>query len=235
MRSGSFFGRAMIRRREWKSEYGKVQVSQACRHCRAHRLRRLGGDGRVLVGRQRRRTRTSRRSRREAAEQPKAALRTVAVVTPPRIMHARAIRISGQTEADKRAVLATRVDGRHREPARQAGRARQDRRSRACCSAPEDKKPRSTRPSSVLAQRKAEARCSRTAGQGRQRAQAAARHGARRRWRRPSRSWKRPRPNSTATRSGRHSTASSTGCRCELGSSIMAGARGGDASSPSIR
>ncbi|MHA6687924.1 efflux RND transporter periplasmic adaptor subunit [Mesorhizobium sp. A556] len=45
------------------------------------------------------------------AEQPKAPLRTVAVVAPPRSMHARAIRISGLTEADKRAVLATRAAG----------------------------------------------------------------------------------------------------------------------------
>lgn len=45
------------------------------------------------------------------AEQPKAALRTVAVITPPRIQHARAIKVSGQTEADKRAVLATRAAG----------------------------------------------------------------------------------------------------------------------------
>lgn len=44
-------------------------------------------------------------------EQPKAAPRTVAVITPPRIQHARAIRLSGQTEADKRAVLATRAAG----------------------------------------------------------------------------------------------------------------------------
>lgn len=47
----------------------------------------------------------------EAAETPTAPVRTVAVVTPPRVMHARAIRLSGQTEADKRAVLATRVAG----------------------------------------------------------------------------------------------------------------------------
>ncbi|WP_082549824.1 efflux RND transporter periplasmic adaptor subunit [Mesorhizobium sp. Root157] len=49
-----------------------------------------------------------------AAEQPKAEaplLRTVSVVVPPRQAHARAIRISGLTEADKRAVLATRVGG----------------------------------------------------------------------------------------------------------------------------
>ncbi|UVC16758.1 efflux RND transporter periplasmic adaptor subunit [Mesorhizobium onobrychidis] len=45
------------------------------------------------------------------AEQPKAPLRTVAIITPPRRTYARAIRISGLTEADKRAVLATRVDG----------------------------------------------------------------------------------------------------------------------------
>ena len=36
----------------------------------------------------------------EPVEQPKAELRTVAVVTPPRIMHARAIRVSGHTEAE---------------------------------------------------------------------------------------------------------------------------------------
>lgn len=46
----------------------------------------------------------------EGVEQP-APIRTVAVITPPRVMHARAIRISGQTQADKRAVLATRAAG----------------------------------------------------------------------------------------------------------------------------
>jgi multidrug efflux system membrane fusion protein len=46
-----------------------------------------------------------------AAEQPKVAPRTVAVIKPPRMQHARAIRLSGQTEADKRAVLATRAAG----------------------------------------------------------------------------------------------------------------------------
>lgn len=45
------------------------------------------------------------------AEQPKAPLRTVMVVAPPRLDHARAIRISGQTEANKRATLATRAAG----------------------------------------------------------------------------------------------------------------------------
>lgn len=44
-------------------------------------------------------------------EQPKAALRTVAVIAPPRLDHARAIRISGRTEAEKRATLAVRVMG----------------------------------------------------------------------------------------------------------------------------
>ncbi|MDQ2633259.1 MAG: efflux RND transporter periplasmic adaptor subunit [Pseudomonadota bacterium] len=47
----------------------------------------------------------------ETAEQPNAQLRTVAVITPPRMMHARAIRIAGHTEAEKRVTLATRVMG----------------------------------------------------------------------------------------------------------------------------
>ena len=47
----------------------------------------------------------------EPVEEPKAELRTVGVVTPPRIMHARAIRVSGHTEAEKRVTLATRVMG----------------------------------------------------------------------------------------------------------------------------
>jgi len=42
---------------------------------------------------------------------PPPVVRTVAVITPPRVEHSRAIRISGQTEADKRAVLAPRVGG----------------------------------------------------------------------------------------------------------------------------
>jgi multidrug efflux system membrane fusion protein len=46
-----------------------------------------------------------------ADAEPKAPLRTVAVITPPRKTYARAIRISGLTEADKRAVLGTRVAG----------------------------------------------------------------------------------------------------------------------------
>jgi multidrug efflux system membrane fusion protein len=47
----------------------------------------------------------------EAAAEAKAPLRTVAVVTPPRVEHARAIRISGHTDAEKRVTLATRVMG----------------------------------------------------------------------------------------------------------------------------
>jgi multidrug efflux system membrane fusion protein len=45
------------------------------------------------------------------SEAPKAPPRTVAVITPPQRTYARVIRISGLTEADKRAVLATRVGG----------------------------------------------------------------------------------------------------------------------------
>ena len=46
-----------------------------------------------------------------AESEKKAPARTVAVVVPPRVNHARAIRLSGLTEADKRAVLATRAAG----------------------------------------------------------------------------------------------------------------------------
>jgi membrane fusion protein, multidrug efflux system len=45
------------------------------------------------------------------AEAPAAPLRSVAVVRPPRVQHARAIRISGHTEPEKRAILAVRVMG----------------------------------------------------------------------------------------------------------------------------
>lgn len=47
----------------------------------------------------------------EASDQVKVPLRTVAVITPPRVEHQRAIRISGRTEAEKRVTLATRVMG----------------------------------------------------------------------------------------------------------------------------
>ena len=47
----------------------------------------------------------------EAEQEEQAPLRTVAVVTPPRVEHARAIRVSGHTDADKRAVLSTRAAG----------------------------------------------------------------------------------------------------------------------------
>lgn len=48
---------------------------------------------------------------RPAQVEQAAPLRTVAVVQPPRVEHSRAIRISGHTEADKRATLATRAAG----------------------------------------------------------------------------------------------------------------------------
>jgi len=47
----------------------------------------------------------------ETQEERPAPVRTVAVVKAPRIEHSRAIRISGYTDADKRAVLATRAAG----------------------------------------------------------------------------------------------------------------------------
>jgi multidrug efflux system membrane fusion protein len=50
-------------------------------------------------------------AKKAEAVEPAAPLRTVAVLTPPRLEHARAIRISGRTEAEKRATLATRVMG----------------------------------------------------------------------------------------------------------------------------
>lgn len=40
-----------------------------------------------------------------------AVVRTVGVITPTRVMHSRAIRVSGHTDADKRSVLATRTAG----------------------------------------------------------------------------------------------------------------------------
>jgi membrane fusion protein, multidrug efflux system len=46
-----------------------------------------------------------------APEEAKPVLRTVAVVTPPRVLHARAIHVAGQTAPDKKAVIATRVGG----------------------------------------------------------------------------------------------------------------------------
>ena len=56
-------------------------------------------------------------------EAPQAPRRTVAVVKPPRIEHSRAIRLSGTTDADKRAVIATRAAGIVAElPVRQGSR-----------------------------------------------------------------------------------------------------------------
>lgn len=46
-----------------------------------------------------------------AAAEPKPMIRTVAAVEPVFVDHARAIRLSGITEADKRAVLAARAEG----------------------------------------------------------------------------------------------------------------------------
>jgi multidrug efflux system membrane fusion protein len=58
-------------------------------------------------------------------EQAETPLRTVAVVEPPRIEHSRAIRVSGHTEADKRATLAARAGGIVEElPIRQGDRVK---------------------------------------------------------------------------------------------------------------
>ncbi len=50
-------------------------------------------------------------AQQKPAEEPKAPVRTVGVVVPPHVEHARAIRISGRTDAEKRALLAIRVMG----------------------------------------------------------------------------------------------------------------------------
>ncbi len=47
----------------------------------------------------------------QAAEKAAPVLKTVAVVKPPFVEHSRAIRLSGQTKADKSATLATRTGG----------------------------------------------------------------------------------------------------------------------------
>lgn len=55
--------------------------------------------------------RDPRQAEQEAATTTPAIVRTVAVVTPPRMQHARAIRISGVTEANRRTRLAARAAG----------------------------------------------------------------------------------------------------------------------------
>lgn len=47
----------------------------------------------------------------QAETEPSAPLKTVVAAEPPRLQHARTIRISGQTEADKKSVLAARSGG----------------------------------------------------------------------------------------------------------------------------
>lgn len=47
----------------------------------------------------------------QPAEQPEAVVRTVGVIAPARVMHSRAIRVSGHTDADKRATLSARGSG----------------------------------------------------------------------------------------------------------------------------
>ncbi len=70
-------------------------------------------------------------------------LRTVAVVAPPRLQHARAIRISGHTEAEKRALLAIRVMGIIKElPVKQGQHV--NRATSSCDSTPRTRKLPST-------------------------------------------------------------------------------------------
>lgn len=89
------------------------------------------------------------------AEQPKAPLRTVEVVVPPRLEHARAIRVSGKTEADKRATLASRVSGVIAQlPVKQGDRIKQG--DLVMMLDAEEKTAALDRAKAVLAQRKAE-------------------------------------------------------------------------------
>ncbi|MBX3597878.1 MAG: efflux RND transporter periplasmic adaptor subunit [Rhizobiaceae bacterium] len=53
----------------------------------------------------------SKKASEKQAADTGAVIRTVAVIEPPRISHARAIRISGLTQADKRVVITTRTSG----------------------------------------------------------------------------------------------------------------------------
>ena len=108
------------------------------------------------------------------ASRPSLPLRTVAVVTPPRVNHARAIRISGQTEADKRATLATRVNGVIDElPVKQGQHVKRG--DLIMTLDAEDKDAAVRMADSVVTQRAGRGRRGRAAGQGRQRAQAAGR------------------------------------------------------------
>jgi multidrug efflux system membrane fusion protein len=81
----------------------------------------VDGHGQILFRGQCRRGRRKGPAGQAAPQQAKPAEaaqptpRTVAVIKPPHTSHARAIRLSGQTEADKRAVLGTRAPGIIRE------------------------------------------------------------------------------------------------------------------------
>ena len=160
----------------------------------------------------------------EEAATPAAPVRTVAVVTPPRVMHARAIRLSGQTEADKRAVLATRVAGVIGSlPVSQGDRVKAG--DIVMTLDAEEK-------TAAVGDGQAGARPARgrveghgAAGQERQHAEAAGSTRPARRWPPHGRCSRRRRPNSTATRSRRPSTALVDRVTVELGSAVMQGAR----------
>lgn len=92
-------------------------------------------------------------------------LRTVGVVTPPHVEHARAIRISGHTDADKRAVLATRAAGTVAELPITAGK-RVERGDLIVKLEAEGKEAAVETARQLLAQREAEASAARRLAQG---------------------------------------------------------------------
>lgn len=137
--------------------------------------------------------------------------RTVAVVKPPRSTHARAIRISGVTEADKRAVLATRAGGViARLPVRQGQRVKAG--DLILMLDAEEKIAAADNARQLLTQRQAELSAAERLAKSGNLAKLQL-DTARSNLTSARSALRAPRPSSTATRSGRRSTASSTACR----------------------
>ena len=125
----------------------------------------------------------------ETVEQPKAPLRTVAVITPPRPSTHGPSASPGQTEADKRAMLATRVMGIIEQPPVRQGE--HVNKGDLIMRLDAEDKEAAIRMAEIAGHAApGRDRRGRAAGQGRQRAQAAGRPGARRSLPPPSRSLK---------------------------------------------
>jgi hypothetical protein len=209
---------------------GQVQVPQARRFGRSRRFCGMDGNRGIFVGRQRARPSSPSRAEPAQSRAPRRAAPHGRGGQAAARRHARAIRMSGQTEADKRAVLATRAAGDYSPSCRskQGDHVKTgDLVAGARCRGQDRRSVETAR--QVVKQREAELGGRAAPDQDRAASPSSSSTTPWSALTAAPRSCRRRRPNSTATACWRRSTASSTRWRSNSAVLRDAGRRGRDA------